>query len=535
MRLLRPILLFAALTAVMTWPQVAHIGTKALDHQDVFFNMWRLAWFAHALAGAPRHLLDGNIFYPESRTLTFSDAMPVESIVAAPFLWSGVPPVLVHNLLLLGAIVLSGAGACVLARRLTGSAAAGVTAGIVFAFPPYRFEHFMHMELQWTVWTPWAFWALDRTLATGERRFGALTGACVALQMLSSVYYGIFLAVELGLCALLLIAGERQRFRAIAASLAIGGAIAAAVSAAYAVPYLATKHRLGGRAESQIVEFSAKPSSYLIASRGNYLYGTSAERRGRSERRLFPGVLPCLLAVFGLLAARPSRQAIAYLLALVLAFEMSLGFYGYSYRFLYEHLPLFEGLRAPARLGIFVAFFLGLLAALGHAAAERAVAPPLKRALALVIPAVLLLEFWVAPLKLIAYPNAAPPLYAWLAQQPRSVVLELPVPLPDSLPGDEARYSYMSTFHWMPLANGYSGFYPPSYLARLDALRHFPDDASVARLRGDGVRYVIVHPASYDSNVAVDQILSDMSGSETFRQLGHFQDGRAEAVVFALR
>ena len=536
MKLLRSILLFAVLTAVMTWPQVAHIGTKAVDHQDVFFNMWRMEWFAHALVTSPGRLLNGNIFYPERRALTFSDAMPVESLVAAPLLWSGVPPVLVHNLVLLAALVLSGAGACVLARRITGSAAAGVTAGIVFAFAPYRFDHFMHMELQWTVWTPWAFWALDRTIETGARRFGVLTGACVALQMLSSVYYGIFLALELGLCALLLAAGERQRFRSIAVSLAIGGVIAAGISAAYAVPYLATKSRLGGRGESEIIQFSAKPSSYLVANPGSYLYGqTTKGRRGWSERQLFPGILPCLLAVFGLLAVRPSRQAIAYLLALVLAFEMSLGFYGYSYRFLYEHLPLFEGLRAPARLGIFVVFFLGLLAAWGHAAAEQAVSPPVRRVLAFVISAVLLLEFWVAPLPLIAYPNAAPPLYAWLAQQPRGVLLELPVPLPESLPGDEARYSYMSTFHWMPLANGYSGFYPPSYLARLAALRHFPDDASIAQLRRDGVRYIVVHPASYGPDVAAEQILSDMSGSTTFRQLGNFMDGRAEAVVFALR
>lgn len=530
MKALRPILLFAGLTIVMTWPQAAHIGTRALDHQDVFFNMWRFAWFAHALATAPAHLLDGNVFYPEVRTLTFSDAMPVESLVAAPLLWSGVPAVLVHNLLLLGAIVLSGAGAYVLARRLTGSAAAGVTAGIVFAFAPYRFEHFMHMELQWTVWTPWAFWALDRTLETGERRFGVLTGASVALQMLSSVYYGIFLATELGLCALLLVLSQRQRLRAVARSLAIGGAIAAAVSVAYAMPYLHTKKQMGGRDQSQILEYSARPSSYLVATESNYLYG---QRPGRRERRLFPGLVPCLLAVFGLLAARPTRQAIVYLLALVLAFEMSLGFYGYSYRFLYAHVPVFEGLRAPARLGIFVVFFLGLLAAYGHAALEQVLPRTWRRVAAVVIPVALLLEYWVAPLPLIAYPNAAPPLYAWLARQPRAVVLELPVPHPDTLPGDEARYSYMSTFHWMPLANGYSGFYPASYLSRLEALRRFPDDIAIARLRADGVRYVIVHAASYSPDT-LGQLLSRMAMSPSFRQLGRFNDGRAEASVFTI-
>lgn len=534
MKALRPVLLFTLLTAVMTWPQAAHIGSRALDHQDVFFNMWRFGWFAHALATAPSHLLDGNIFHPEPRTLTFSDAMPVESLLAAPLLWSGLPPVLVHNLLLLGAIALSGAGAYVLARRVTGSAAAGVTAGIVFAFAPYRFEHFMHMELQWTVWTPWAFWALDRTLETGKRREGLLAGASVALQMLSSVYYGIFLAIVLGLCAVLLVASQREHVRETVVSLVLGGVLAAAVSAAYAVPYLHTKSETGGRDPSEILRFSAKPSSYLVATDSNHLYGTFSKKRGRPERRLFPGILPCLLAVFGLVAARPTRHTIAYVIAVFVAFEMSLGLYGYSYRFLYQHVSLFEGLRAPARLGIYVVFFLGLLAAYGHAALEAVIPALARRIVAVVIPLALLAEYWVAPLPLLAYANTAPPLYAWLGQQPRGVVLELPVPQADSLPGDEARYGYMSTFHWMPLANGYSGFYPQSYLSRLVALSNFPDDTALAQLRADGVRYVIVHPASYEPGVS-GQVLTRIAASPNLTRLGVFFDGRADATVFVVR
>ena len=533
MTLWRSILLFTVLTAVMTWPQAAHLGTEAADHQDVYFNMWRVGWFAHALATAPSHLLDGNIFYPEPRALTFSDAMPVESLVGAPLLWSGLPPVLVHNLLLLGAIVLSGAGACVLAGRLTGSAAAGVTAGIVFAFAPYRFEHYMHLELQWTVWTPWAFWALQRTFETGARRFGAMAGAAVTLQMLSSVYYGIFLAVALALCALLLLVSERQRFRAVVVSLSLGAAVAGAACAAYAVPYLSTKQEVGGRNPAEIVEFSAKPSSYTVATPGNFLYGRRNAPRGRAERRLFPGVLPCLLAVFGLLARRPTPAAIMYVLALGFAFEMSLGFYGYSYRFLYDHVPAFEGLRAPARLGIFVMFFLAVLAAYGHAVLEQVVPPAFRRIAAVGIAAVLLLEYWVAPLALVPYPNAAPPLYAWLAHQPRGLVLELPAPHPDTLPGEDPRYSYMSTFHWMPLVNGYSGFYPASYASRLEALRGFPDDRALRQMRADGVRYVIVHAAGYPPD-ALERIRTFLAAAPA-AELGSFNDGRADATVFALR
>src|SRR4029453_9287429 len=150
----------------MTWPQVPRLGTAALEHQDVYFNMWRFAWVAHALASSPTQIFDGNIFYPEPRALTFSDAMPVEAAIAAPLLWARVPPVLVHNVLLLSGIVLSAAGIFVLASGLTRSPAAGLTAGIIFAFAPYRFEHYMHMELQWTVWMPWAFWALHRAFDT---------------------------------------------------------------------------------------------------------------------------------------------------------------------------------------------------------------------------------------------------------------------------------------------------------------------------------------------------------------------------------
>src|SRR4051812_15536341 len=226
-RRLAPVALFAALTAVMTWPQVANLGTKAAEHQDVYFNMWRFGWTAHALVTSPHRVLDGNIFYPERRTLTFSDAMPVESAIAAPMLLAGVPPVLVHNLMLLAGIVLSGAGMFVLARRLTGSIPAAITAGVVFAFAPYRFEHYMHMELQWTVWTPWTFWALHRTMESGRRRDGALVGLFVALQFLSSIYYGAFLATLLGIVTILLLSGFRRSelVRRVAA-VAVGAVVA---------------------------------------------------------------------------------------------------------------------------------------------------------------------------------------------------------------------------------------------------------------------------------------------------------------------
>jgi len=223
-----------------------------------------------------------------------------------------------------------------------------------------------------------------------------------------------------------------------------------------------------------------------------------------------------------------------YVVALAIAFDMSFGLKGYTFSFLYQHVPAFDGLRAPARVAIFVIFFLSILAAYGQAALERAAGKRLRRGLIAAIPAVLLLEYWVAPLPLTAYPSAPSPLYAWLAKQPSGVVAEFPMPQPNALPGNEPRFEFMSTFHWMPLINGYSGYYPPSYIHRLEALSTMPDGAALESLVGAGVRYVIVHVELYRSGGA-NEVIAALSGHSRFRELGRFHDGVGEAVVFSAR
>ncbi len=527
--------LFTLLTVGMTWPQAARLTTDAWNHEDVFFNMWRLGWFAHALAQSPAHILDGNIFYPEHGTLTYSDAMVVESVIAAPLLWAGVQPVLVHNLMLLAGIVLSAAGIFMLATTLTGNQAAGVIAGIVFAFVPYRFEHYMHMELQWTVWIPWAFWALHRVFDTGALRDAVLLGLFITLQFLSSIYYGLFLVVLVSVCALFLLCGTRQgELRARLAGLVIAAATTGVLIIPYALPYMTARRTLGPRPEAQIVMFSARPSSYRAATDTNYLYGDRSGRMGRMERRLFPGILPLLLSVVGLLLYSPTNQALVYLIGLVTAFEMSFGLKSYAFTFVYQHVPGFDGLRAPARMGIFAIFFLAILAAYGYAALDRALGRRGRHALRVGVPALLLLEYWVAPLPLTAYPTSSPPLYSWLKTQPPGVVAEFPMPQPNEMPGNEPRYEYMSTFHFMPLINGYSGYYPESYLARLDRLRGMPDDAALQTLVAVGVRYVIVHKGLYRAGAA-DEVYQALKRHSRFREVGQFDDGVRGADVFAVR
>jgi len=522
--------LFTALTVVMTWPQARYFATHASDHWDVYFNMWRVAWFAHALASAPSTIFDGNIFYPERHALTFSDAMVVEGLVAAPLLWAGVRPVLVHNSLLLGAVIGSATGMFVLVERLTRNRAAAVIGGIIFAFAPYRFDHYMHLELQWTIWVPWALWAVHRTIESGRLLHGLQVGLFVALQMLSSVYYGVYLATVLPLVSgLLLVSLPKSRALRAFRALALGAVAATIICSLYALPYLAAGSQVGRRSTDEIAKFSAQPHDYLVATPDNRIYGEAFQNP--PERRLFPGIVPVLLAIAAVFPRPRTGVAVVYLIALVAAFEMSLGFHGYAYRFLYEHVRVFAGLRAPARMGIFVVVFLAILAAQGHAVLHDAAPRAARRAFAVLISSALLLEYSVSPLPLVPYENVPPPVYAFLAQLPSGVVAEFPVPSKNTVPGPDARYTYMSTFHWNKLVNGYSGYYPPSYLRRLDGLQAFPDASSIDLLRRTGVSYVIVHLSSHE---AEKQMLLDLQTNPELVVLGRLRDGRGAAIVYRL-
>jgi hypothetical protein len=527
-------LLFIVLTAAMTWPHVLTLSTRAHGHYDTYFNMWRVGWVAHALATSPSQVLDGNIFFPEPRTLTYSDAMLLEGAVGAVPLWLGMPPVLVNNLLILGAIVASAAGMFVLARYLTGSPAAGIVAATVFAFVPYRFDHYMHMELQWTMWMPWALWALHRTFETQSWKYGAATGLFMGLQVLSSIYYGVFLVLLLGLVAALLLLphlGEpRTLVTTLLPPLVLAPLVAIAICAPYASPYATTQREVKGREEAEIRLFSAVPASYLHVTPLN----VRGNGPGRPERRLFPGVIITILAIAGLFRRESSAIPIAYLIALAAAFEISLGLSGYTYTFLHEHITAFRGFRALGRLGIFVTFFLALLGAYGYAELLSGKRKLIQGAVLTMVVVLLLGEYRIRGLPLAEYPNTPPPLYAWLAQQPPGVVAELPMPRLEFWPGDDPRLSYMSTFHWKPLVNGYSGFMPPSYANRLLATRKFPSDESLTWLRNDRVRYLVVHLYRYRREDAT-LIIDFLSQRHHLPELGRFSDGEGDTVVFALR
>ena len=100
------------------------------------------------------------------------------------------------------------------------------------------------------------------------------------------------------------------------------------------------------------------------------------------------------------------------------------------------------------------------------------------------------------PLPWVSLPtaDAAGPAYAWLATQDDvGAIFEAPCYRID----DDLRWMWLQPLHGKPLANGYSGYFPPGYQTLKDhACWPLPDAEGLDRLRSLGVTHLVVHPPS---------------------------------------
>jgi hypothetical protein len=341
--------LFIALTLASTWPLAFHPATRIGQHGDAFFSVWRLAWVAHQLTTDPLHLFDGNIFYPERRTLAYSDAMLLPAVALAPFQWVGARPLVVYNLFLVSTFVLNAVAAFALVHRLVGSYAAGVLAGVIFAFSPYRFEHFDHLEMQLSFWIPLAALAWHRAVERLTTRDCLLVAAMVTAQVLSCIYYAVFLITVVGMMTAVWF------WRAPLKAIRVGTLTllpAMVVFAIYSIPYLGNRSRLGDRPAGEIAGYSATLTDFVSAPSTNRLYGWT-EPFGAAERHLFPGIVAVSLLVAGLWPPYDRRRAV-HAAALAVAFQLTIGSNGLIYDLLYAWVLPYRGLGGPARADLIV-------------------------------------------------------------------------------------------------------------------------------------------------------------------------------------
>ena len=280
-----------------------------------------------------------------------------------------------------------------------------------------------------------------------------------------------------------------------AAGLALGAVAVAMVAVVYNAPYEQVK-RAARRAQS--VErpraTARRRSTIAAATEDNWLYGPLTHHLGQDEsdavpgrhrRRARGGRVPAGLG-----------EPVAYGLCALVGWDASLGHERPRLSGA-EALELFRSLRAPARFAVIVQLALACsppwagtvarsLAALRpaprdrrHAADDRGVCGE------------------AAP-RSTGCRRRAPPVYAWLATQPRQVTLELPDPDARTSCRCSTRSSCMRRRGiGIRSSTATAATTRPGTSISMDTMRGSPDERSIEMLRKVGIQRIVVHEALY--------------------------------------
>jgi len=237
---------FALLAVLHTWPLAsdpAHLSRN--DNADTLLNEWIVAWVGHQAPRQPLKLFEANIFYPEPRTLAYSEYLIVPSALGAPLQAVGASPVLVYNLLLLAGFTLTGWAGWLLIYRWTGDMWAGLVTGIILAFNAHTLTRLPQLQALHMEFLPLALLFLEQLLQAGGTAKGTASGAeglrykailifaaCLALQGTTS-YYGLVLTA-VALTVSWAVRGEHRHLGGIL----VAASIALAILMPLYVPYL---------------------------------------------------------------------------------------------------------------------------------------------------------------------------------------------------------------------------------------------------------------------------------------------------------
>ena len=538
-RHLAALIFFAAMAVLHSWPLAsdpAHLAR--LDNHDAELNTWIVAWVAHILPRDPLRLFEAPILYPEHHTLAFSEHMFVPSVIGAPLLWMGASPVLVYNLLIIAGLALSGWAMYLLMVRWTGSAAAGVIAGLLYAFNAHVLTRFVHLQAQHVEFFPLMLFALDRVLdrsaspAAIRRRDAVLLAAAFVLQSLCSNYLLVFSTYAL---LIAVVVRWNELNKASLRSLIAAGAISLLALFPFLWPYYQVDQAHGlARDVNVVTQYNAGWRDYLVTGgRLHFAWWSHVFYEGRTA--LFPGITAIALAGIAVVSRRSIRPStssgrpapvegrdprIRMVLAIAaLGVLMSLGTSLPGYAFLHQALPLVSGLRNVARWGWLALAATAILAGFGVAAIEAAFATAsarqrfLVKALPIALVVMVTAESIRTPVGFTRF-NGIAPIYDRLAAESPLVLAEFPFYSGASV-SLNGPYVLANTRYFKPLLNGYSSFHPDSFEARGRALSSFPSETALAELRAAHVTHVAVHGREFarrydDKALAAIDTVSDL-------------------------
>jgi hypothetical protein len=485
------VFLFAIVIIYVQGPDyIYHLWDHVPEQGDSFINVWILAWDAHAIASPGASIWDAPMFYPVKNSLAFSESMFGNLWITLPVQYLTGNPVFSANVLIMASFVLGMYCVFLLVEELTGSYWAGIVAGIVFSFTPYRWTRIFHFQLLPFFWSPVALLYANRFFkATATRDFIWMMLA-FWVQFYASVYLGMMLLVLMVaqfVAHVALERGKMERWQFISdrrlCRLYLAGAGCSVVALFPTLwPYIEVSRdwgfvrSLSGNAENATEPLALLAPSFIFE---NYFWLREKTFRIRTflDGLVFFGFTPWLLALTGLCLVRfrkivdadaltIKRYAWCALVMGVLMFGPYLYFMNKNtgvplpYMIFYYLFPGAKALRVPARFAIPLLLCLSVVS--GYAVAWlldrlKSFSFYKKTAIALAVTGCFYMDYgvnqnWVG--NPVAVADRIPSVYTYLAKSNKGKpIVELPMGNWDAF-----QYLYYQTAHWQPALGGTSGW-----------------------------------------------------------------------------
>jgi len=533
------LLFYAVATLLLAAPLPLHFFSTVprAVRQDVWLNVWALAWTSEHLLTAPAGLFNANIFFPHANTLAYTDHFIGQALIAAPLYWVSGSAVMAYNLAWVAALTLTAWGGYLWVRCLIGDdsvgEAAALVAGAFCLLVPGKQTAFSHLQVISLQGVTLALFASHALLQKPVWRRALGLAAAATYAALCSWYTAAYTALLLpfvGIGGLWIAGPGPQRRRTLAFGVA-ALMLAALVMYPVALPFRAVQHEFSfERPLEELVATSLSPVDFI--SSWSWLHDGWLPA-GSGAGGYFPGLLALALAVLGVRDGRrrgdrwPAYYAAGAgafaVLALGPRLTITEGFaLPLPYELLYRLVPGFGALRNPYRAAFFASILLAVPVGYGarwviewgraqllyrerwRARPQLGGLGPATWAMALILATVHLLEAWPGPQEVAPLPAAPSGAYRRLAdadEEREVAALIWPLPRPFD---DNARYQLWTVGMWTPLVNGHSGLYPPDFAELYRAGAEFPAPRFMEFVRQRfPITHIVAHYGLADNGAAV--------------------------------
>jgi hypothetical protein len=488
------ILLYLLLTLIATFPAVKSLNTRFIGGGDTLVNAWNLWWIRWAVTckgQAPFHT--SMLYHPDGVSLAYHTLNLFNGCLAILFQTVlGLNLITTFNVISLLTFVASGLSTFVLVRSMTGSPTAGLVAGLIFTFSPYRVGRvsFGNLDLYSTQFIPLLVWFLTRMNQTHQWRYAM--GAAIALSLTG--WCSLELGFGTGILTVFLFVLDLYGTKLLMVRLK-RWFLFALLTCVFMSPFILPMARDYPSFQDQTDQSEASASNSadllgffipdnatqplikrvgpgLIAREIDRIYATFYGNP--SEKTVFLGYSVLAMTIISLCVVR-SNAVRRWLLIAIMFFVLCLGpvlrvagravLSPMPYALLFR-LPLLKFGRSPSRLAIFLMLAVAIITGCGCAALERRW--EWFKWVTILIGGLIFAEFLIIPLRLDSRAVSIPAYYDLLAEKNQKLaILDIPIDLYGAQ-GPAPQYMLYQTVHQKPIVGGYISRTPTRLLQMLE-------------------------------------------------------------------